>query len=152
MNVVCLQYTSRMGDRWRVGRPNRTDPRTGNLLEDRLPMWRTHNDLCGTCGEMLGTSRGRYGKNRWPATVTATTCVDCGVQTCSFCSSVYRTTEIIGTRRRRTEGGYAYRLPLYADCSRCPSCAKAHQAAYAAQPKQLSVTETILDALGLRVK
>jgi len=149
MNLVCLQFDAE-GRARHIGRPNRNDPKSGKPLRDDTMTWRTRNPLCQTCGEMLGTSRSRYGRNRWPATVEQHSCRDCDAQICDRCTYWYTTQQIVGWRDRYTEGRHKIRVPRYAEDARCPSCAAAYRAIQ--KPRQANATEELLGSLGLTIR
>lgn len=126
MNVVCEQWTTELESwkhRKRVGRPNRVDPKTGLPMQDGLS-WKTHNPLCPTCGEMLGTARrrGKYGFTRFPATVNPYKCEKCQADICGECYVLVRTREIIGWHKRQTEGAAKIDVPTLRDMILCQKC------------------------------
>lgn len=89
---------------------------------DNWHTWMTNSAVCEQCGEMLGTSRPRYGANRWPATVERRTCNDCDASICEKCGSMWHTNEVIGTGYRRTEGGARVPRNEYRYVLVCPAC------------------------------
>lgn len=133
---------------WGIGKPGMTDPRTGKpFVDDEYDQWQTSQPCCESCGEMIGTSRRRYGRNRWPATVTAYRCEDCGCQVCSECYYLQRTDEVVGTRKRTTEGGYRYDVPDYRERVLCRACRDKRNAE--PKPERESAGKKLLKELGL---
>ena len=122
MNVVVLRR--RPDGSLSVGAPNSIDPCSGEPFEDIGPTWRTHNKLCPTCGEMIGTARrrSRYARNRWPVTVHSLKCHDCGKEICEACYYSYETGKVIGIRKRRTEGGHYVSAPKIERIVLCKEC------------------------------
>jgi len=122
MNVVVLR---RKPNKFlSVGSPDAIEPHTGKPYEPIGPTWKTHNKLCPVCGEMIGTARkrGKYARNRWPATVHALKCHDCGKEICEACCVSYETGRITGTRRHRTEGGHNVSVPKMEYIALCKEC------------------------------
>jgi hypothetical protein len=125
LSTVCKRRC-RKCDRLRIGAPDSICPRCGTPFDDAPYRWKTRNHLCPSCGEVIGTTRRRnkYDTNRWPATVCAKTCEDCGTALCSLCYSPLRTSEVIGSYRHRIEGGSYIRRPRYRYAVLCKTCAK----------------------------
>lgn len=113
---------------------------------DHWHAWQTNGRVCEQCGELLGTSRPHYGPNRWPATVHALQCADCGASICEKCASYCRTNEVIGTGYRRTEGGARIPRNQYKHVPVCPACSEIRTAN--AKPKEYPGM-TLLKGLGL---
>lgn len=134
MTTVCHRTTgTRMG--LSVGKPGCVDPKTGNPFQDSpYFVWKTKSPCCEACGEMIGKSRRMYGSNRWPATVEACTCERCGAQICERCRMGHRTDDVIGTHKRRTEGGYIYSVPTYRTAWLCVPCMKEWEKTAVAKP------------------
>lgn len=124
ITTVCHRTTgSRTG--LSIGKAGSIDPATGLPFDDsEYFLWQTKSPCCQTCGEMIGTSRRKFGSNRWPATVEACVCERCGVQICERCRNGYQTSEVIGSHKRRTEGGYTYRVPTKRTAWLCVPCGK----------------------------
>lgn len=127
------------------------DPKTGSLwyYDDEFSQWRTSSPCCDTCGELLGTSRPKWGPNRWPATVNPTKCEHCGASICEQCATYYRTSEVLGMGYRLSEGRHKIPKPIYRHKPLCPPCAKVEDARLAAIPKQPSAGTVLLRSLDL---
>ena len=125
------------------GDPGVSGPSIGLLnqpgWQDGPIFWLTQNAVCQQCGEMLGTSRPRYGPNRWPATVEACKCEDCGATCCDKCAALYRTSEIVGIGYRRTEGGARIPVATHRLVPVCPSCSATRKAN--AKPTESATTK-----------
>lgn len=147
MTVVCRRYKTNdtRGRPAGIGRTGCTDPHTGKPFHDDADTWKTHNACCQNCGEMLGTSRPRWGANRWPATVVRDKCEQCGAECCSACRQLFMTREVIGFYNHRTEGGHTIKRPHYRERALCTACGNAESTRIAALPRQPTLVEQVLD-------
>jgi len=125
MNTICKRRCTHCGiGKIQIGAPGMICPRCGHPFEDTPITWRTQSPLCPRCGEVIGTTRKRhkYDYNRFPATVRALECEDCGTPMCEACYSGFRTQEVSGSYRHRTEGGHWINRPRYRHAILCKPC------------------------------
>lgn len=84
---------------------------------------RSRKSSCENCGEMIG--RAQRWTARWPLTVSAVSCCDCGKGICGQCSKLFQTKKVIGSHSRMTEGRHRISVPTFELLALCSGCSDA---------------------------